>query len=271
MKPIHERLIAEGYTFDMQAYFSEGWQLFKKQAGSFIGYSLIYFVISFAAAFTIGLIPVLGSFATQILGYCLIGGAYVFARNSLTTEAEFSQLFDGFKELQRLAVHYLFMLLFVLPILIPIFLLVGTDLLESNFQNLEEVEYILDNIGFTAILTGVALLIYLAVLYTLYALTIPIIMEHKEYSAWQAMELSRKIVSKKLFAFISFYVIIIFLSVIASVLTCFLYAFLMAIPLYICFNFAAYRQIVQPDLQDLSNQIDLFGAGENDINTESQE
>ena len=71
----YDSLLLNGYEFDMNLYFSEGWQLFKKGAGSFIGFTLLYFVVTFA----IGFIPFV-NFLSNFLQYILLAGFYTFCR-----------------------------------------------------------------------------------------------------------------------------------------------------------------------------------------------
>ena len=55
--------LVEGYEFNGSEYFSEAWNMFKKEAGSFIGVTILFFIIYVVVA----LIPLVNIFAYFIL------------------------------------------------------------------------------------------------------------------------------------------------------------------------------------------------------------
>jgi len=77
------------------SWIAEGWELFKRQPGMWIGIVLIAFVIFVAAA----MIPVVGGLATTLFGPVFAAGVMIGCK-ALDTggELELGHLFAGFKE-----------------------------------------------------------------------------------------------------------------------------------------------------------------------------
>ncbi len=86
-------LIAGGYQFDMGKYISEGWDLFQKNAGAFIGFTALVLVITGVFAF----IPFIGSVGQMLLVVPLNAGFYIVAGKINRGEhTEFGDFFKGF-------------------------------------------------------------------------------------------------------------------------------------------------------------------------------
>lgn len=77
------------------SWIAEGWELFKRQPGMWIGIVLIAFVIFVAAA----MIPIVGGLATTLFGPVFAAGIMIGCK-ALDTgkELELGHLFAGFKE-----------------------------------------------------------------------------------------------------------------------------------------------------------------------------
>jgi hypothetical protein len=162
-----EKLIAEGYEFKFGEYINKGFDLFKKNAGGFIGYLLIVIVISCVLAF----IPILGSLASLVISPALYAGFFIVGKKILHDEPyEFGDFFKGFNYLLHL---------FLGNLIMGIFVAIGIILL---------------------IIPG----IYLGVAYAWIAMFI--VFAGKEF--WPAMELSRKVITKKWFSFFGFFIVL---------------------------------------------------------------
>ena len=84
-----DELIARGYKTDIGRYISEGFRIFEKDMGSFIGYTALVFVISIASGF----IP----FAPILLTGPLTAGFFIVARKIRKGESyEFNTFWKGF-------------------------------------------------------------------------------------------------------------------------------------------------------------------------------
>lgn len=83
------RPAANGWT-----WIAEGWALFKRQPGMWIGIILVLFVIFFAA----GLIPLVGPLATTLFGPVFAAGVMLGCKALDSGEdLEFAHLFAGFR------------------------------------------------------------------------------------------------------------------------------------------------------------------------------
>ena len=62
-KPDFSELINKGYNFSIGESISDGWKLFSKGAGSYIGFAVVVLLIYFVSAFLLGMtIPFFGPF-----------------------------------------------------------------------------------------------------------------------------------------------------------------------------------------------------------------
>lgn len=71
-----EKIAENGYEFHFDKYLSEGWDLFRKDSGQLILYTLIMLAISFG----LGVIPVLGAVGAFLIGPALNAGFFVGLR-----------------------------------------------------------------------------------------------------------------------------------------------------------------------------------------------
>ncbi|MCG8668810.1 MAG: hypothetical protein MI867_05310 [Pseudomonadales bacterium] len=74
-------------------WIKDAFTLFKANAGLLIGMILVYMVIMFA----MGLVPLLGSLATVIVGPAFTGGFMIAARNMDQGQGNFNDMFAGFQ------------------------------------------------------------------------------------------------------------------------------------------------------------------------------
>lgn len=202
------------YDFKMGQYFSRGWELFKRNALQFIGFTLLVVVVlgglSFLLPYPLGSGNVDegqtgGNIISNILLTLLTPGFYIvafqIARNRATS---FSDFFKGFNR--------------ALPILLisivsGFLILLGTLCL---------------------ILPG----IYLSVAYML---GMPLLLD-KHLDFWPALETSRKLVTKKWFTFFGFSLLLSLLNVLGLIVVGI--GLLVTIPLTFCTIAAAYEDIV---------------------------
>jgi hypothetical protein len=156
---LFDRQINEGYQVKISDYVHQGWEMFQKNIGEFIGFTLIVFVISALTA----RMNAFGSIIFSSLAAPLYAGYGIVAfKRLIGQELQFSDFFKGFN-------YFL-----------PLFLagLAGGLLVSLGFVLL--------------VIPG----IYLAVGYMFATF---LIIDHR-MDFWQAMETSRKIVTKQWFA-----------------------------------------------------------------------
>lgn len=200
-----EGLLQKNYTVKIGEYIGSGWNLFQKNAGPFIGFTILVALINILIAKINESASPVGSLISVMISGPLNAGFLIVAFKLLRGRAtSFGDFFRGFN-------YYL-----------PLFLV-------------SLVSGVMIGIGFILlIIPG----IYLAVAYTF---ALPFVLE-KKMNFWDAMELSRKLISKNWFAFFGF-VIVLGLINIAGALV-FGLGLLVTIPLSVGAIAAAYADIV---------------------------
>jgi len=101
-----DQLIEKGYETDIGNYISKGFKIFEKEVGLFIGYTALYFVISFVSCF----IP----FASLLISGPLTAGFFIMAHKINKGEPyEFSTFFKGFDFFVPLLLFTLISVIFI--------------------------------------------------------------------------------------------------------------------------------------------------------------
>ncbi len=268
-----DHLIENGYSFNMGQYFSEGWELFKKEAGSFIGFGILMIIMVFIVSFLPGV-----SLVSGILSSCLGAGIFIFCRGIRNGNQEFGMFFNGFNYFVQILLYSLVLLLFYIPAIILIFtVMIPFELLPELFSGMSDPEYFAEEFAYImegriGIFIGVGLLVFIMAIYLTvsYSFVIPLIVD-EEMKFWDAMETSRKIVAKQFFSYLGMYILLGIILMLGVIVTCGLGYFVVT-PIYVCILFAAYDSILDPkkDL-GITSAIDEFGQKDQDINTESQD
>ena len=214
MSSFSSDLINRDYEVKIGDYFSRGWEIFKQKALLFILFTLLLILIQIILAvlpYPLGSSSENGpkggilTFAFNVISPALTAGYYFVAfQLARGRSAVFGDFFQGFNKF------------------LPLFL---TSLVSG----------ILTVIGFALlILPG----IYLAVAY-LFAQ--PLVID-KGADFWQAMETSRKLITKKWFSFFGLLLVLFLLNLAGAILLG--VGLLVTIPLSSCILAAAYEDIV---------------------------
>jgi uncharacterized membrane protein len=243
-------VLTEGYEFRLGDYINTGFRLFGNDAGMYIGFLLLFFVISIV----LGFIPFLGTIASLVVGAPLMAGFFHFAqRQHHGATRSFNNFFDGFKSplwlnyvLSTLIIQ-VFTAIIVLVCALLIFSFVGWDELTSivdlsKIDDPEEMSLAMMGMWNGGIALAVFLCIIIAiVITTLYVLT-PMFIAFRQMTFWDAMEASRKVVSK---AFPQFFVMLLILVVLMflGAFMCFV-GLLVMVPVYYLTLFAAFEDIM---------------------------
>lgn len=268
-----DQVIENGYDFEMSRYISEGWELFKKGAGSFVGFTVLNFIILFMVGF---IIPI--PFFSNIIQAVLLGGYFIYCRNLIKNAGEFNDFFGGFKFFAPILLYMLVYFLFLMPLGVLIFTVILPfdllpELLSGDINSLEYffeewVNSLLDNSGSIILLylLILGLILYLTISYTF---TVPLIVD-ENVKFWDAMEISRKVIGKNFLSFFLLYIVVGIIMIAGTILTCGL-GILVATPFLNCVIFSAYDDILSPKRDEMAAQIEDFGQEEKDINTESED
>jgi uncharacterized membrane protein len=200
-----EGLLQKSYTVKIGEYVGSGWETFKKNAGGFVGFTIVLFLINIALAKINESASPVGSLISLLISGPLNAGFLIVAFKVLRhRETAFGDFFRGFN-------NYL-----------PLFLV-------------SLVSGVLIGLGFLLlIIPG----IYLAVAYTF---ALPLVLE-KKMNFWDAMEFSRKLISKNWFSFFGFAFVLVLINFAGALLLG--VGLLVTIPLSVGAIAAAYADIV---------------------------
>lgn len=198
-------VIQNGYNVDIGKYVGEGWEIFKKNIGGFVGFTVILILVSALAAILPEKARPLGNIATAVLSGPLNAGMLIVAFKLIKQRSTtFNDFFLGFNN---------FLQFFIANLLIGILVGLASLLL---------------------VLPG----IYLGVAYSL---TIALIADRK-FDFWEAMETSRKVITKRWFSFFGFVLVLALINVVGFLILGI--GLLFTIPLTTCAIAAAYHDIL---------------------------
>lgn len=199
-----ESIIQQGYAVKISDYIRQGWELFKQNALGFVLFTLIYAIIASLGRANERLAS-LGAIVNLVVSGPLTAGYYIVALKLLRERTTtFSDFFRGFNN---------FLPFFLAYIVTSILIGIGMILL---------------------IIPG----IYLAIAYMF---AVPFIVARK-LDFWEAMESSRKLISKNWFSFFAFGLALLAINIVGALFLG--VGLLVTIPLSFCAIAAAYVDIV---------------------------
>lgn len=247
-KPL-ETVLAEGYEFKLGEYVGEGFRMFGADAGIYIAFTILYFLISTVA----GSIPFIGPIASIFINPALIAGWYLYARNQKKGfTRSFGNFFDGFKIqwIQLVLQNFItgiFIAIAAMIVILPFFLSTVIELVSNfsdieNMQDPEQVQALLVGLITGKFILGILLAALLAAaIGVLYCLA-PMFILFRGMGFWEAMEASRKVVTKNYIQFLLFMIVLMFIGI-AGVLVCCV-GLLVAIPVIYLAMYAAFEDIM---------------------------
>jgi hypothetical protein len=240
-------LIQQGYEMDAVECINQGWNIQKQNLGGFIGFALLFFFLVLLT----------------LLCSCFLGIPYLFQGNLATgyfivtmkiqknQTISFENFFDGFRNsnFSQIFLENLIIVAIHLFGYIPIYIiwyLLGSIHDGANGGSQHPVLIIFQ---FLLLLWAACLTGFFNVLYTF---AIPLIIDQR-VEFWPAMELSRKIVLKRLGSFLLLHILMWLINV-AAIFTCGI-GWLFTCPLYFCSIMAAYNKVIgyDDDLRLTSN------------------
>jgi hypothetical protein len=222
-----EEKITIGYDFVASEYIGQGWATFRKFSGGFVG----FFLFSFFIGLFLGQIPYLGFLlSTFVIGPVLRAGYYIVSDRIVRGAAfSFGDFFNGFQHIGQLAAANVTMgLILGLAFLPSIFTLQSAGFFEWYVALQETVDPFgglppmpeLSGKDSTVIFLNLIPIVYLMVGYTF---AMQFIVFH-QYNFWDALETSRRLVSRRWFA-----VFMLFLTFFALFMVIYLPASLVAL------------------------------------------
>lgn len=198
-------LVQNGYSVDIGKYFGRGWEICKQNLGGFVGFTVVLVLIGLALGALPERLAGLRSIINLVISGPLVAGFYIVAFKLMKQQAvAFGDFFRGFNN---------FLPLFLTNLLVSIFTAIGFILL---------------------IVPG----IYLAVAYLF---SIPFVVGRK-FDFWEAMESSRKVITKQWFGIFVFLLALLGINIVGALLLG--VGLLVTIPLSSCAIAAAFEDIV---------------------------
>lgn len=245
-----QQLSTQGYEFKMGEYISKGWEYFAKKPGHYIGFFALMMLMVMVAAF----IPLIGSFAAQILSATLLVGIFVFSRNlKLNQTHNFDDFFKGFSSFGRIAVIQLIIFAFMLVIMLPAMIYGFTLFFKGIFGAVGNPDfYEPTNPGELFEMFDLQALIPLMIITYLFLIFIQTIYMFSTFithfyqaSPWTSMEASRKVIQKRFFHFLGLILLIVLINIVGVL--CLFVGMLITIPLTYTTMYAAFDDIFKPD------------------------
>lgn len=208
-----EDLINDGYDFSASQYLKEGWEIYKEEAFSFVGFLLVTFVISLGISY----IPRIGSYIQYfVVGPALSVGYFIVAHRIKRNEYEdFGEFFKGFSFLKEIIpAAFTMMVIYLIAFSPTIYSLYSTGIIDwyqevlSNPFSPPPVEAFLSEISTTQIwimILNIIPIIYLGVAFTFTYMYIVFY----DMGFWEAIESSRKVITRRWFAIFGYFFMIL--------------------------------------------------------------
>lgn len=237
-------LLANGYETHSTEYIKKGFELFKQDIGSFIGFLFIVAILEGL----ISVIPFIKGFAGPILAP-VFAGSFIVAKMIDKGEPHmFSNFFDGTKKYKEL------FLVTLLPTLLMalIFLVVGGwTYFKISFLGLKPdftgmgMNSLSSYAGFAG--RGMLAVLIVVVISILFMLSNFLVL-FENFQPVRALDISTKLVSKKFFNWLGFILLLILFNL--AGLICLVVGLFVTIPSSVCALYVAYEDVVGLNLRD---------------------
>ncbi|MFK8007163.1 MAG: hypothetical protein AB8H03_12350 [Saprospiraceae bacterium] len=240
------------YEFKLQQYLKRGFEICNQFVIGFILFFLLLMLITGAIDLLSGLGDVVNRiFVTPVLGV----GVYFVARNiSRKDEFNFDQFWKGFQFISPLIMMSLIEAAIFLLLISPILVSGDISLYLEWYEEWQKTPLSIDSFpGFqTWYLFLLLPIVYLSIVW-IYA---PLLIIFYDMPAWDAMETSRKIISKQWGIFALFYFLVSIISV--SGILFFSIGILYTLPIGACILYASFEDILDFYLKDEKGEDDIM-------------
>lgn len=218
----------EGYRASPTRYIGDAFGLFGQQAGAYIGYIFVLFFIGLGISL-LGIIPLIGQaigIGYNLIQGALIAGFFIFAHNQIEhQQAKFNSFFGAFDRIGPFIVFQLIVLLIFIvlaAVIVTPFFFTGLieefiGFINTSQTNPEEALYQMQSIFGSMFMMYALIGIPILVLYTLWFMA-PMFIAFNGLGAWEAMEASRKIVSKRFLSFLALFILLFLLNIGGAIL-----------------------------------------------------
>jgi uncharacterized membrane protein len=235
-------VLQNGYSLSVGEAWSRGSEIWKKNIGGYILYS----ILGYLAIFIVGLIPFVGSFVTSfILSPALAAGffisAYAISNSGKATSNDYT---NGFRKMADNALFVLITIIIMVVIFIPVIISLISQimfLIKADYKSPEGIKEVFTVLapvlGIGAICLLVAMFVYL-----LFIMVYPLINVYG-LSAIDAVKTSVKTVIKEYITFLLLSLSLLLLNIGGGL--CLGIGMLFTIPLSYCILYAAYEIIFE--------------------------
>ena len=244
--PHLQKVLLENRPFRVGHYISKGFEIFGKNLGSFVAFSLLsVLIMSF-----VGSVPWVGAWASKFaMVPVLTAGIYLVAHEvNKGNTVEFGDHFMGFQHLVRLALAAMAISVITTAATVPFFI-ANKGLLEWTWSLTEfSASVSFDSVDdFVAAYPGfhswkfllLLPMIYLAVAYSWTRMFVVFY----DLNVWEAMEASRKLISKNWLTYLLFSITLAVIGL-GGLFGLFIGVFF-TYPAMLCINYAAFEDITQ--------------------------
>lgn len=241
-------LLNNGYETNAVEYIKKGFEIFKKDIGSYIGFIIVVVI----AQMIVSMIPFVKGFVSTLLGPVFVGGFIVAKKIDKNEEYTFSSFFDGTKNYVNLLLVMLIPNLIVGVVILIIggwayfkmaFLGIKPNFNPTDIDSLIKMSGSMTGMAGRASLAG---LISLGITVLFLFATFFVLFEN--FEPIKALDVSRKIISKKFINWIGFIFLLVVFNIAGAI--CLVVGLLITIPSTICALYVAYEDVVGLDLRD---------------------
>ncbi|TAK49639.1 MAG: hypothetical protein EPO28_00510 [Saprospiraceae bacterium] len=236
-----DEIIQNGYDFRFGDYISKGFSLLQKNIGGFI----IYAVVTLVLIMVINFIPIIGALVSNfILTPILTVGAYIVAyKLDKGEQTEFGDFFKGFEYIGPLALTALATFAIMMLSLIPFFLAVSSSGLIAWYMDVLQNPMSMSGVSIPSIPGWSFLLLLPAVYFAVAYNWAYMFVVFYKMSFWDAMESSRKVISKNWMIIFLFLFVSGLIAAAGIIVLC--VGILVTFPAYLCMNYSAFADVTQ--------------------------
>ena len=218
INPTLKKALEGNYRFNFENYISRGFDITGKFSGAFMGYTFIYFILLSVVA----MIPTIGEYiSTLFVAPALTVGYYLVARRiSMNEDHDFENFFDGFKEIVPLVLVALAPFIFTSLIPLAMSYIFSNDIFAWTQTLVDDPT----SFDLTTILTSLSFgffIYFIPVIYFTVAWAFaPMFVIFYKMEPWEALETSRKLITKKWFSFFGFMIVQGLIALLGMLLIC---------------------------------------------------
>lgn len=242
--PKLQQIIENGYQFELGDYISQGIDIFKRNIGGFLGYTLLAGLIIIIAM----IIPIVNFFAYFILVPVLYVGYYLVAHRLARGErAEFGEFFKGFDYTGQLALWFLMMIIAMVIVMIPAIISMFGSFIA--IANTDPADYADNPFWIYSLIPWWVYLFYLPLIYMGVSWRwAPLFIIFNKMNFWDAIVASHRITNKQWWMQLVFCIILYIFANVGVILL--IIGVLFTYPLTLCMDYAAFSNITKLQQED---------------------